>query len=195
MIFLKVLRILYADVPVSICVECVCADLAVLAHRSYDLIPCTLNEPCGLGTGFVTHVVVDQRLSGTLILTALEDIEFDSNLIQQGFEIHHLSAEAVPINNTLRIEIDFIGSTGKIIGKGIIAVSVCHQPLSRDLVILQGIVDLFYLSRISTEAAALKIDAGYLVVGLCLLDRREYIFQSLTGVALQFVAQRSGTMI
>ena len=195
MIFLKVLRILYADVPVSVCVECVCADLAVLAHRRYNLIPCTLNEPCGLGTGFVTHVVVDQRLSGTLIFTALEDIEFDSNLIQQGFEIHHLSAEAVPIDNTPRIEIDLIGGTGQIICKGIIAVSVCHQPFSRNLVILQGIVDLLYLSRISIEAAALKIDASYLVVGFCLLDCREYIFQCLTGVALQFIAQRSGTMI
>ena len=103
-------RIGKRDEAVGIGVQLVNGEVAAGTDLLGDILPDTIDIGLRLFAVLITHLVASEHLSSTLIRPHLGNLNLHAELAEQVFHEDGLCGNTVPVDHTLRVQIDLVGN-------------------------------------------------------------------------------------
>ena len=129
------------DEAVCVGIKLLSREAAALAHGGDNVLPDAREVGRGLLPVRIAHLLARKHLRGALVRADLCHLHADIEFGQQVLDEDRFRSQAVPIDLSLRIEIDLVGHRGQIISPLRIGVAIGDDPLSGLAELLQFATD------------------------------------------------------
>ena len=116
---------------VGISIERVGRNLATLAYIAHESIPYTIEIYAHLLAVGIAHAVLGESLSGALVLSHLDHLDFNAYFIEKIADKLRFGGQAMPCQHTLRIDPNLISCACYIVCALRIIVSIRSDKLAR----------------------------------------------------------------
>ena len=163
---------------VGIGVELFHGEFTACGHILAHVVPCALQESCVLLAVGGAHLRLGVNLRGALERAHLHYLIFHAKLFQGVGQEHRLCSQSVPVEHTLRVDVDGVCHRGQIVVALRVAVAVGHNPLAALFKVGQRAANGAQRGIGGSHTVGLHVDAFDVVVGLGFFQSREDSVQS-----------------